>query len=510
MQSITDRKNNKGILTKKKEMNKIIKNLTLLILLSATVFSSCNKLKKTEGPYFGNGFHNGWADQTSIVIWTRLTKNPEGNSGGSEFIEISPEEYRALEKEGNAKKIHSAQIPEGLTLDDMIGACPGASGEVKLSYYPLTNSENKTETDWVAVDTTKNFTYQWKLENLTPGIKYVVEIEARLDEKSSVSDKVEGAFRTPQTAESENEIEFCVVTCHDYIRKDTTDGHKIYNAMMDLFPDFYVHTGDIEYYDMPRPYAMTEKMMYFKWDRLFALPLQRNFWSQVTTYFMKDDHDVLKDDAWPGMKYGSVTWDRGLEIFEKEQFPSHDKFYKTIRWGKDLQIWITEGRKYRSHNDMEDGPGKSIYGPEQKAWLYKTLKESDATFKVIINANPILGPDRKSKRDNYANAGFQTEGDEIRGFLNEFDNVFLCNGDRHWQYVTNPETTNLWEFSCGAGADVHAGGWSQEDVRPEHRFLRVKGGFLRGHVSRESGSPTLTFQHFDVDGNVVHEEVFKF
>ena len=34
----------------------------------------------------------------------------------------------------------------------MIGACPGATGEVKLTYYPLTNQDNKTETKWVAVD----------------------------------------------------------------------------------------------------------------------------------------------------------------------------------------------------------------------------------------------------------------------------------------------------------------------------------------------------------------------
>jgi alkaline phosphatase D len=277
---------------------------------------------------------------------------------------------------------------------------------------------------------------------------------------------------------------------------------------LNLFPDFYVHTGDVEYYDKPDVWAMTEEMMRFKWDRLFALPLQRNFWEQTTSYFMRDDHDVLKDDAFPGNTYGNVSWDRGLEIFE-EQFPSHDKFYKTVRWGKDLQIWITEGRKYRSKNTDPDGPGKTIFGEEQKQWLFRTLEESDATFKVIINANPILGPDRTNKKDNYSNSNFKYEGDEIREYINRFDNVFLCNGDRHWQYVTHFEGTNLWEFSCGAGADMHAGGWNQDDVRPEHRFLRVKGGFLRGHVTHEEGTPSLTFQHCDVDGNVVHEEKFS-
>lgn len=390
----------------------------------------------------------------------------------------------------------------------MIGACPGSPGEVKLSYFPLINSKNRTETEWVKVNNEKNFTKQWKLKNLLPSTKYVVEIEARLNSKSKISNKTKGAFRTPPTYKSEDDIEFCVVTCHDYWRKDTTDGHKIYDSMMKLFPDFYVHTGDIEYYDKPEPYAMTEELMRFKWDRLFALPLQRKFWSQVTTYFMKDDHDALKDDAYPGMNYGTVSWNRGLEIFDKEQFPSHPKFYKTISWGKDLQIWITESRNYRSKNSDADGPGKSIFGEEQKQWLFSTLKKSDATFKIIINANPILGPDRKNKRDNYSNSNWKYEGDEIREFINQFDNIYLCNGDRHWQYVTHFDDTNLWEFSCGAGSDVHAGGWSQENLRPEHHFLRVKGGFLRGHVSRENGVPTLTFQHYDVDGNIVHEEVF--
>ena len=489
-------------------MKRITNPLFITAVLFAILFSSCNMKKETDGPYFGNGFHNGWADQHSIVLWTRLTKNKEGNADGAKFLVPSSEEHRKLNKEANPEEIYKAQIPEGLTLDDMIGACPGASGEVKLTYYPLTSQENKTETEWIAVDDDKNYTHQWKLDNLNPDTKYVVTIEARMDKDSKVSDKIEGAFRTPPGAESEGDIEFCIVTCHDYIRKDTADGHKIYNAMMDLFPDFYVHTGDIEYYDKPEPYALTEKLMRFKWDRLFALPLQRNFWSQVTTYFMKDDHDALCNDAWPGMTYGTVSWNRGLEIFDKEQFPAKDKPYKTVRWGKDLQIWITEGRNYRSVNTDPDGPGKTIWGKEQKEWLFRTMKESDATFKVLISPDPILGPDRKNKHDNYSNSNWKYEGDEIRNFLNQFNNVYICNGDRHWQYVTHWPDTNLWELSCGAGSDVHAGGWSPEDVRPVHRFLRVKGGFLRGEVSRGNGTPTLTFQHYNVDGNVVHEEVF--
>ena len=473
------------------------------------LFASCTTQQQTDGPYFGNGFHNGWADQTSIVIWTRLTENPEGNTDGAKFLIPTSEEHNQLNINAIAEDIYKAQIPEGLHLNDMDGACPGASGEVKLIYYPESDPDKRTESEWVKVDDDKNFTTQWKLSELSPGTRYQVKMEARSNAGSAISDEIEGAFQTPPVADQQSDIDFCIVTCHDYIRKDSTAGHKIYEAMSKLAPDFYVHTGDIEYYDKAEPFAMTEALMRFKWDRLFALPLQREFWTQTTSYFMKDDHDALYNDAWPGMTYGTVSWERGLEIFDREQFPSNDKPYKTVRWGKDLQIWITEGRNYRSANTDPDGPGKTIWGKEQKEWLFRTMEESDATYKILISPDPIIGPDRVNKKDNYSNSNWKYEGDEIRDFINQHDNIFICNGDRHWQYVSHIKDSNLWEFSCGAGSDIHAGGWSQDDLRPEHRFLRVKGGFLEGSVSHKNDKVVLTFRHYDVEGRVVHTEEFQ-
>ena len=338
----------------------------------------------------------------------------------------------------------------------------------------------------------------------------MVGIEARKDAKSKVSDKIEGSFRTPPASrKGKKRLNFVLLPATIIWRKDTTDGHKIYDVMMNMFPDFYVHTGDIEYYDKPEPYALTEELMRFKWDRLFALPLQRNFWTNTTSYFMKDDHDVLSDDAFPGKTTELLHGNVDSKFLTRNNFQLPIQLTKPFDGEKIYKSGLQKDEITEVKIPMPDGPEKTIFGKEQKEWLFKTLKESDATFKVIINANPILGPDRKNKKDNYSNSNFKFEGDEIRNFLNQFDNVFLCNGDRHWQYVTHPEGTNLWEFSCGAGSDIHAGGWSQDDVRPEHRFLRVKGGFLRGVVSRENGSAILTFQHIDVNGNVVHEENFR-
>ena len=484
-------------------------SFTLFFLLSIQLFFPACK-PKISGPYLGNGFHNGWADQNSIVIWTRLTRSREMNLQGQKFLVPTADEHEILNKEADREKIFRAQIPQGFTLDQMEGACPGAPGEVNLVYYPLNLPDKKMETGWLLVDPDKNFTAQWKLENLQPGTKYVAEVEARPAGGNTVSDRITGAFRTPPDSSSAEDLDFCIVTCHDFPRRDDPEnGHKIYKTMLAMFPDFFVHTGDVEYYDKSGPFALTEELMRFKWDRIFALPYQREFYKQVTTYFMKDDHDALSNDAFPGMTYGTVSWDRGLEIFDREQFPSNNLPYKTIRWGKDLQIWITEGRNYRSRNTDPDGPGKTIWGDKQKEWIFKTLKESDATFKILISPDPIIGPDRKNKSDNYSNSNFKFEGDEIRNYLNNFDNVFICNGDRHWQYVTHPVGTKLWEFGCGPGSDSHAEGWPPNDFRPEHRFLRVKGGFLRGILTHENNQTVIKFQHYDVDGKVVHEEIFR-
>jgi alkaline phosphatase D len=131
---------------------------------------------------------------------------------------------------------------------------------------------------------------------------------------------------------------------------------------------------------------------------------------------------------------------------------------------------------------------------------------SDATFRILISPTPIVGPDRSAKNDNHANQGFTHKGGELRSFLATQPDTFVICGDRHWQYVSKDAATGLTEFSCGPGSDAHAGGFSMDQRTAEHRFLRVKGGFLSVDVSRSDNQPRITFRHHDVRGGVVHEE----
>jgi alkaline phosphatase D len=140
------------------------------------------------------------------------------------------------------------------------------------------------------------------------------------------------------------------------------------------------------------------------------------------------------------------------------------------------------------------------------AWFKRTVKESNATWKVLVSPTPLVGPDRKNKKDNHANDSFKHEGDEIRGWLKENmpDRFFVVCGDRHWQYHSVHPGTGLNEFSVGAASDEHAGGTPGED-RAIHRFHRVKGGFLSVTVRPEGKRSSILFEIRDVSGNVLYK-----
>ena len=87
------------------------------------------------------------------------------------------------------------------------------------------------------------------------------------------------------------------------------------------------------------------------------------------------------------------------------------KPYRTHRVSKHLQIWLTEGRDYRSPNQMPDGPDKTLWGAEQFEWLKGTLLASKATFKILISPTPLVGPDGNEGAgdlDNHTN-GYRHE-----------------------------------------------------------------------------------------------------
>lgn len=439
--------------------------------------------------HLADGIKIGEVTDRSAIVWVRLTAEPERNASGRAWPEGAD------------------SLPEGATLAEMVDAVPGKPGEVRLTWWADEPDAPRQRSPWVSVDPSRDFTHQFELDRgLAPGQAHRLVVEGRAGGESEPSGRLEGALRTAPAADAAAPGRFTVVTGQSYLRRDDPErGHRIYGPMLALDPDFFVHTGDVVYHDKPGPFARSPALARYKWNRIYAMPLQREFHARVPSWFMTDDHDVLKNDCWPGQRYGDLSWEEGLAI-HREQTPSGPKPYRRVRWGRDLEVWFVEGREFRSPNRMEDGPGKSIWGAEQKAWFKQTFAASDATFRVLVSSTPIVGPDRSSKRDNHANAAFRHEGDELRAFLAAQPGAYVVCGDRHWQYVSEDPATGLREYSCGPTTDLHAGGFSQKNRSDAHRYLKVCGGFLEVSLEYREGEPTLTFRHRAVDGSVLHED----
>ncbi|WP_221409132.1 alkaline phosphatase D family protein [Reichenbachiella versicolor] len=460
-----------------------------LSLFISFIFLQSIYAQKNGQVYFTTGFKMGEVTSSSVVIHTRLNK--------------SPKSIPTWHQRKDIKFRHPIRFDNSMPVEKMDGAVQGSAGQVKITLV----SEDTISTDWEYVSAYRDFTIKKKITGLKPNTNYQITIYGRKTREAPITE-IKGSFKTAPNEDEEESILFTVSTCQYYwSHDDSLRGFKMYDSMLELDPAFHCQTGDYVYYDKPGPMANTVEKARHKWHAMNSWPSLRDFYSQVPTYLQKDDHDLLKDDATPySTPFGQLTYEDGLAIW-REQVPIVDKPYRTKRWGKDLQIWLVENREYRSDNHAADGANKTIWGKEQIQWFKETVESSDATFKILVSATPIVGPDRKKgKIDNHSNDSFQTEGEWLRKYLADQD-VLVVNGDRHWQYVSQDRASGLMEFSAGPVSDYHAQGWNQNDLKPEHKFLRVKGGFLAVKVSSKSKTKTVAeFIHYDVEGNEVNKE----
>jgi alkaline phosphatase D len=451
-------------------------------------------------PHNAQGELVGEVTSSSAIVRVRLTLRPERNP----ITEVG-------------KKNESVCVPWSPDLSEGV---PGKQGWVRLHYGLEPDFTAARVTPWMKAEETNDCSVQFKLAGLKPATVYFYRVEAanrkggsptRLGETSS--------FKTAPPAGSFARVRFTVTTgqamrSRDIFQEDKPWGFKTYVAIARLKPDFHVSTGDSVYYDQDYILATDLELARYHWHRIYALPCVRNLFRTTPGYWEKDDHDYRWNDCDPHQKVprkiGSgvsmITDEMGRRVF-RETVPMSENTYRTFVWGKGLQIWLTEGRDYRSPNSMPDGPEKTLWGEKQKQWLKKSLTESRCHCKVLISPTPIVGPDREAKRDNHANRnGFWTEGREFLRWARQEGpkNFYIVCGDRHWQYHSIDET-GVEEFSCGPTSDRHAARnqphWGKD--RQPH-FRDAKGGFLMVEVRQGDPGSELSFVFCDVDGDPVY------
>ncbi|MBM3797058.1 MAG: alkaline phosphatase [Acidobacteria bacterium] len=450
------------------------------------------------------GVKVGELTATSARIWARRTKASSRRAGG------------VLPTPGNKPAV----LPLGYDVGQLDGACAGDEGQLRVI---VRDSKGKTlhKSDWAEAKAASDFTYQFAVSGLEPATAYKFTVEARGEKKVEGKEgttmrtdgALHGAFRTAPPEDALTAIDIAMLSCQKYSERDSRErGFQIYDAIAKWAPHCLLSVGDNVYYDSDDPKVNSVAVARHHWHRMYSQPSIVDCLRKVPGYWLKDDHDCYSDDCWPGYvdeKMKPFTFEQGLGIFP-EQAPLGALPYRRFKWGRSIEMFMLEGRDYRTGNKEPDGATKSLWGAQQKAWLLDGLNKSDAQWKLIVSPGPLVGPDRKNKHDNHSNDAFETEGREFRKWLaqnSRITDTVWVNGDRHWQYHSVDPETKVNEFCCGAATDSHASGTPGEDPT-RHRFHRVKGGFLAIRVRVNGSKSELVLEHRDVLGNRVYGHTF--
>jgi alkaline phosphatase D len=219
-------------------------------------------------------------------------------------------------------------------------------------------------------------------------------------------------------------------------------GYRIYDAMAELDPDFFVCSGDNIYADGPitatqalpdgslyrnvtteEKSKVAETLAEFRGNFRYNL-LDENlkrFNAQVPSIIQWDDHEV-RNNWYPGeviaasdTRYAEKNVDvmaaRARRAFS-EYFPvstlrpgaKEGRVQRVMRHGPLLDVFVLDMRTYRNANspDKQTVDPQGILGREQLEWLKRELSRSRAVWKVIAADMPLglIVPDATEGKAN--------------------------------------------------------------------------------------------------------------
>ena len=360
-----------------------------------------------------------------------------------------------------------------------------------------------------------DFTCKVPLSRLPAGqrILYDVQFESSTRE---LSEPVSGHFMT--APDKPSKIRFAWsgdVAGQGWGINPEWGGMRGFDAVRLREPDFFIHSGDTIYADVPIKSEVTlpdgtiwknvvteakskvaETLDEFRGNFRYNLMDSnvRGLQSEVAQIWQWDDHEVMNNWS-PGRDLTADNRYREKDILKiaaraKQAFleyspiPTGSTVYRKIAYGPLLDVFMLDMRSYRaanSYNLQKDRSGETVYlGDPQIAWLKRELAASKAVWKVIGSDMPLglQVPDGKDASgrtifENSANgdgevSGREFEIAELLRFMKErgIRNTVWLTADVHYTaaHFYNPEKAvfrdflPFWEFVSGP---LHAGTFGQ-------------------------------------------------
>jgi alkaline phosphatase D len=249
-----------------------------------------------------------------------------------------------------------------------------------------------------------------------------------LSDLKSVSEPVNGQFRTPPADGAVRFVWSGDTVGQGYGINPDLGGMKIYEAMRRTEPHFFIHSGDTIYADgplsetkelpgggvwknivTPAKAHVAETLDDFRGNHAYNLldDNLRRFNAEVPMFAQWDDHEATNNWYWEKRmdadqrykeKSVAVLAANGsrafLEYMPIRQDPGNrDRIYNKFSYGRHLDVFRIDMRSYRGPNtantQSEPGPETRFLGADQIRWLKQALLASDATWKVIAADMPI-------------------------------------------------------------------------------------------------------------------------
>ena len=277
------------------------------------------------------------------------------------------------------------------------------------------------------VSAATDFTGQITLTGLQPETRYYYRVQAR--NGAGASSRETGSVLTAPRPNDRRNVRFLWagdLGGQNFCRT-AERGYEIFGAMTALSPDFVLFSGDMIYADGPclsppnlpgagfAAKTLDEYRRRWKYNR--DDPHHKKFLGSTSMVTQWDDHEVTNDFGpfEPLMPAGRQAYFEyhPLTRSSDESF----RLYRSLRWGKEMELFVLDNRQYRAANSDPDSGEKSMLGRQQFQWLIQSLSRSDAVWKIIATSVPLTiatGTNWQTKgRDGWAN------GDTTSGFPGE-------------------------------------------------------------------------------------------
>ncbi len=312
-----------------------------------------------------------------------------------------------------------------------------------------------------------------------------------------------GSFRTAPPPGTRRPVSFTVggdVGGQRYCRRPDA-GYAIFARMEALAPSFFIANGDLIYADGACPaegptrggadwtniagdfpsiadpavdwtdQELVREVYDEHWRYNREDPHYQRFLQTTSMYAQWDDHEVIDNfgATWafwnrdnrdrPGyrnlVRAGRDAFFAWNPIDRNPEEPN--RIYRRFSWGADLDLFLLDGRSYRTRNDREGVPPgeEALLGAAQLRWLQQGLLISTATWKVVSSDVPLSIPTGSRAevfgRDAFANGtgadssartGFERELTELLTFLDDtnVENVVFVVMDVHFAMTIRYET----------------------------------------------------------------------